>query len=309
MTKTELMNGLSRGLNRAGLKLKKHSPEIMVVAGVVGMVTSTVMACKATTKAHDILEEAKQELDRVHKVIDNDAATEQKYSEEDGKKALAIVYLRTGAELAKTYAPAIAVGALSIATIFTSNHILRKRNVALASAYMIVDSSFKDYRKNVIERFGKDLDHELRYNVKTQTVEEIVVDEKGKEKKVENAVQVANPLSDHSQYARLYDVGYKGATKDPALNLLYLRNMQRYFNERLDVIGHVFLNEVYDAFGFPRTTSGQVVGWLKDNPTGKGDGHIDFDIYNTKLNTNFLNGHEYACWLDFNVDGPILELI
>lgn len=307
MTKTELMNGLSRGLNRAGLKLKKHSPEIMVVAGVVGMVTSTVMACKATTKAHDILEEAKQELDRVHKVIDNDAATEQKYSEEDGKKALAIVYLRTGAELAKTYAPAIAVGALSIATIFTSNHILRKRNVALASAYMIVDSSFKDYRKNVIERFGKDLDHELRYNVKTQTVEEIVVDEKGKEKKVENAVQVANPLSDHSLYARLFDVGNTGSTKDPTLNLMYLRNMQRYFNERLDVTGHVFLNEVYDALGYPRTTAGQIVGWVKDNP--KGDGHIDFDIYNIKTNTDFLNGREYACWLDFNVDGPILNLI
>lgn len=307
MTKTELINGLSRGLNRAGLKLKKHSPEIMVVAGVVGMVTSTVMACKATSKAHDILEEAKQEIDRVHKVIDNDAATEQKYSEEDGKKALAIVYLRTGAELAKTYAPAIAVGTLSIVTIFTSNHILRKRNVALASAYMIVDSSFKDYRKNVIERFGKELDHELRYNVKTQTVEETIVDEKGKEKKVEKTVQVANPAFDNSTYTRPFDIGNNGATKDPELNQMYLKNMQRYFNERLDVKGHVFLNEVYDALGYPRTTSGQIVGWVKNNP--KGDGYIDFDIFNMNTNADFLKGREYVCWLDFNVDGPILNLI
>ena len=307
MKKTELMNSLTRGVNRVGLKLKKHSPEIMVVAGVVGMVTSTVMACKATTKANDILKEAKQEIERVHAVIDRDAATKQKYSEEDGKKALAIVYLHTGAELAKTYGPSIAVGALSIASIFTSNHILRKRNIALASAYMIVDSSFKDYRKRVIERFGKELDHELRYNVSSKKVEETTVDENGREQKTEKLVQVANPLFDSSSYARLYDVGNTGFTKDPDLNRMYLKNTQRFFNEKLDVIGHVFLNEVYDALGYPRTTSGQIVGWVKDNP--KGDGYIDFDIFNMNTNADFLEGRERACWLDFNVDGVIHTMI
>lgn len=309
MKKTEFINNLTRNVNRVGLKLKKHSPEIMVVAGVVGMVTSTVMACKATTKAHDILEEAKQKIEGVHAVMDHHAATDNKYSEEDGKKALAIVYLNTGAKLAKAYGPSIAVGALSIATIFTSNHILRKRNVALASAYMIVDSSFKDYRKRVVERFGKELDHELRYNVTTQKVEETTVDEKGKEKKTEKTVQVANPLFDTSTYARLFDVGNTGFTKDPEFNRMFLKNLQRMFNEKLDVDGHVFLNEVYDALGFPRTKAGQIVGWLKNNPTGKGDGYIDFDIFNMNTNADFLQGREYACWLDFNVDGPIIELI
>ena len=57
MKKPEIMNNITRTLNKAAFKFKKHSPEILVVAGVVGVVGSTVMACKATTKVNDILDD------------------------------------------------------------------------------------------------------------------------------------------------------------------------------------------------------------------------------------------------------------
>ena len=56
MNKNELLINLNRSFNRAGLKLKKYSPEILVAAGIVGTVAGAVMACKATTKVSEIVE-------------------------------------------------------------------------------------------------------------------------------------------------------------------------------------------------------------------------------------------------------------
>ena len=59
MKKFEIMNTMTRTFHKASFQFKKHSPEILIVAGVIGTVTSAVMACKATTKLNDILEESK----------------------------------------------------------------------------------------------------------------------------------------------------------------------------------------------------------------------------------------------------------
>ena len=96
-----LVNGATRTFNRAGLKLKKHSPEIMVTAGVIGVVASAVMACKATTKASSIVDEMKEEMDKIHKAAD--MVDEEIYSEEDLKKDTSIVYIQTGVKFAKLY--------------------------------------------------------------------------------------------------------------------------------------------------------------------------------------------------------------
>lgn len=314
MKPAEFMNNLTRNLNRASLQIKKHSPEIMVVGGVVGGVVAAVMACKATTKAHDVLEEAKKNLDNVHQVIEADAASDEpQYSEEDGKKAIAITYVKTGLELAKVYAPSVALGVLSATSILAGNNILRKRNVALAAAYTAVDTGFKEYRGRVVDRFGKELDRELRYNIKAKEVEEVVVDEKGKEKKIKKTIEVAEPGQEmYSDYARCFDDGCTGWTKDPEYNLMFLRQQQNYANELLKSRGHLFLNEVYYMLGIPKTKAGQVVGWIYDesNPN-MGDGYVDFGIYDLykQGSRDFVNGHERSIWLDFNVDGVILDLI
>jgi hypothetical protein len=81
--------------------------------------------------------------------------------------------------------------------------------------------------------------------------------------------------------------------------------------DKLRAEGYLFLNDVYEMLGIPRTREGQIVGWVykKDNPVG--DNYVDFGIFRTNRenNTNFVNGYEPTIILDFNVDGPILDLI
>lgn len=307
MKNNNLVNSATRTLNRAGLKLKKHSPEIMVTAGVIGVVTSAVMACKATTKAGSIIEEKNSEMAKIHKVAETVDASE--YSEQDLKKDTAIVYVQTGVKFAKLYGPSVALGVVSIASILAGHNILRKRNFALAAAYTAVDTSFKEYRSRVVDRFGKELDRELRYNIKAQEVEETVVDEKtGKEKKVKKTVEVADPNT-YSDYARFFEDGCNGWSKNPEFNLMFLKNQQSYANDLLKTRGHLFLNEVYDLLGIPRTQAGNVVGWIYDEEHPNGDNFVDFGIYdiNKAKNRDFVNGYERTILLDFNVDGDILS--
>lgn len=312
MNANAIINNMSRTFNRVGFQLKKHSPEILAVTGVVGTVASAVLACKATTKLNDILDESKEAIDTIHKCADDpDFREMHNYTEEDGKKDLAITYVQTGVKLAKLYAPAVILGTLSITAMLTSNNILRKRNVALAAAYTAIDTSFKEYRGRVVERFGKDMDRELRYNVKAREIEETVVDEKtGKEKKVKKTVDVVDP-NVYSEYARFFEDGCNGWEKDSEYNLMFLRKQQDYANEVLQAKGHLFLNEVYDMLGIPRTKAGQCVGWVYDEKHPVGDNFVDFGIYDTYKEgcRNFVNGYERTILLDFNVDGNILDLI
>jgi predicted HTH domain antitoxin len=293
-----------------GLKIKKHSPEILLVAGVVGVVTSAVMACKATTKVNEILSNAKEQTDKVHQVLADETVPAEQYSEEDGKKDLAIIYVQTGLNLVKIYGPSVILGTLSIASILASNNILRKRNIALAAAYTAVDTSFKDYRKRVVERFGEKLDKELRYDIKAEEVETTVTDENGNETVVK---EVVNTAHDKSVYAKCFDEYNPNWTKNADLNFCFVKNVQNFMNEKLQSEGFVFLNDVYAALGFNKTTAGQLVGWIYDekNPKHNGDNFIDFGLYNINDEgaRRFVNGHDRSAWLDFNVDGIIYNLI
>lgn len=310
MKNLAIVNSMTRNLHKVGFKFKKHSPEILVVAGVVGTVASAVMACKATLKVNDILEETKVEIEKVKTVVADETISEEKYSEQDAKKDLAIIYAHTGIKLVKLYGPSIILGTLSITGILASNNILRKRNIALAAAYKAIDTGFKEYRSRVVERFGEELDKELRYNVKAKEIKEKVVDENGKEKTVKKTINVADP-NFYSDYARCYDDGCKGWVKDSEYNLMFLRNTQSFMNEKLRAQGYLFLNDVYDALGIPRSKAGQVVGWIYDEKNPNGDNFVDFGIYDLykEGSRDFVNGYERTIWLDFNVDGPILDLI
>lgn len=310
MKKTNVVNKASRAFHKTKLQLKKHSPEILVVAGVAGTVVSAVLACKATLKVTDILEESKAQINQIHEVMENENISEERYSEEDGKKDIALVYVQTGVKLAKLYGPAVVVGTASVAAILGGHNILRKRNVALAAAYTAVDKGFKEYRGRVIERFGKDLDRELKYNIKAKEVEKTVIDEKGKEKVVKETVEVLDP-NFYSPYAIVFDDGNAGWDKDPELTKFFLIQQQNYANELLKSRGYLFLNEVYEMLGAQKTKAGHVVGWIYNEENPVGDNFVDFgmfDIHNPKAR-DFINGYERCIILDFNVDGNVWEMM
>lgn len=311
MKGTEIMSKMSRSFSKVGFHLKKHSPEILVVAGVAGTVVSAVMACKATLKVNDITSETKENIEKIHTALETgETEAGQPYNEEDSKKDLTIVYAQTGVKLAKLYAPAVILGAISIASILTSNNILRKRNVALAAAYATIDNGFKEYRSRVVERFGKELDRELKYNIKAKEIERVVVNEDGTETVVKETVETAE-VKDVSDYARFFDEYCTGWTKDPEYNLMFIRQQQNYANELLKNKGYVYLNEVYEMLGIRKTKAGHVVGWIYDKNHPNGDNYIDFGIYDVTddAKRRFVNGHERSILLDFNVDGNIWELM
>ena len=300
--KTEIMKSVNGVASKTVMKLKKHSPEILVVAGIAGTVVSAVLACKATTKVAEILDETKGTLDTIHEGMETGAINGQEYTTEDGKKDTGVVYAQTGMKLAKLYGPAIILGTLSITSILASNNILRKRNVALGAAYAAIDKSFKEYRGRVIERFGEQVDTELKYGIKAKKFEEIEVDpETGKEKKVKKTVMVADPNL-QSDYAVYFDSKSRNYETNPDYNRMFLKAQQAFANDKLQTRGHLFLNEVLDDLDLPRTPAGQIVGWTKDGP----DGYVNFRIVEVERETED-GRHEPALLLDFNVEGNIWE--
>ena len=311
MNKTEIISNLTRTLNRTGLKIKKHSPEILLATGTVGVVVSGVMACKATLKVNEILDESKQQIDTIHSVA-ADPNMAEKYTAEDSKKDLAIVYTQTAVKMIKLYGPSVGLGVVSLGCMISSNRILSKRNVALAAAYTAVDKSFKEYRSRVVERFGKQLDKELRYNIKAKEIEEVSKDENGHEVVKKEVVDVIDDdPNTYSPYSIVFDDGNEGWDPDPERTKFFLIQQQNWANERLKAKGHLFLNEVYDMLGARRTKAGAQVGWVYDENNVVGDNYVDFGIFDTRRSKarDFVNGYEKVIVLDFNVDGYILDLI
>lgn len=301
--KNEIVKSVSGVVNKSVMKLKKHSPEILIVAGIAGTVVSAVVACKATTKVNKIVEDTKNDIEKVHTAVDA-GVTEagESYSVEDSKKDLTIIYAQTGIKFAKLYAPAVILGTLSITSILASNNILRKRNVALGAAYAAIDKSFKEYRGRVIERFGEQVDTELKYGIKAKKFEEVEVDpETGKEKKVKKTVMVADPNL-QSDYAVYFDTKSRNFETNFDYNRMFLKAQQQFANDKLQTRGHLFLNEVLDDLDLPRTSAGQIVGWTKDGP----DGYVNFRILEVERETED-GRHEPALLLDFNVEGNIWE--
>lgn len=315
MSKLQIVNTLSRTLHKVAFTLRRHSPEILIIGGAIGTVASTVMACKATTKVTKVVEDSKAKVEQIHAYATSKEVVESgKYTDKDRKKALAIVYAQTGLEVAKLYAPAVITGTLSLGAMLTSHNIIRKRNMALVTAYTTVDKSFKEYRGRVIDRFGEELDKELKYNLKTKEVEETVVDENGKQTTVKKNVKVAQgPI--YSEYALFFDESCLNWTKSPEANKTFLIQTQAWANDRLQERGHLFLNEVLDMLGAQRTQAGNQVGWMYDKDgVCCGDNYVDLRIFDQcgvekydERKRAFANGYERSIIIDPNVDGVILD--
>lgn len=290
-------------VNSCKLAVSKHSPEILVVTGIVGVVTSAVMACKETRRLDPVLEAHKQNAEAVHKKY------AQNPDERAEKRELTGVYLKTGLGFVKLYGPSVTLGALSITGILASNNILRKRNMALAAAYATIDASFKQYRGRVIERFGEQVDKELRLGAHQEKIEVTETDENGKEKKVKkNATIVDNPMP--SDYARYFAYPEARAAEPNAdYNAFFLKAQQELANHMLRANGFLFLNDVYEMLGIEKSRAGQAVGWVYDkNREDHGDNWVDFGIQEVYRKRSDKPGdYEKVFLLDFNVDGPIMD--
>lgn len=142
---------------------------------------------------------------------------------------------------------------------------------------------------------------------KAKEFEHKVVNDDGTEETVVETVNVAS-IDDVSDFAKYFNKDCAGWSDNAEKNLFFLKRQQDFANELLEANGYLFLNEVYDMLGIPRSKAGQVVGWVYDkNVIAK----VDFGIYtiNREENQQFVNGLEKNVLLDFNVDGNILDLL
>lgn len=316
---------VTRAFGNMWLKTKKRSPEILLATGIVTGGAALVAACCATTKLERVLAETKSNVEKVHECAEaGEIRVEQEgqivtvpYTEEDSKKDLTIFYAKGALNVGKLYAPAVGLGLISLTCILASHGIIHKRYTGAVAAYSAIDGSFKDYRKRVVERFGEELDRELKYNLKTKEVEETVVKEDGTEEVVKKEVTLIDDPNLPSTYARYFDslcAGYCDTGDkmvDREANLKFLKMQQRYATERLKARGHLFLNEVYEMLGIRETTAGALVGWVYDEKNPVGDNFVDFGIYDqySANARDFVNGRADVILLDFNVDGPIYQLL
>ena len=288
--------------SRQFLKVKKNSPTIFFAAGVAGMVTSTVMACRATLKLSETMDEIQRDIDKV-KAMDPVQVITPATNHETSTEAAVVnntktiyIYTHSGLKLVKLYAPAALIGIGSVGLLTGSHLQLMRRNAALMAAYAAVQKAYEDYRDRVREQIGESKELDIYHAAKTETVK----DSDGKDVKV----KVADP-NRYSPYARFFDEYSTCWERDAERNRVFIQVQQNFFNHRLIAYGHVFLNEVYDHLGLERSRAGSVVGWLKD---GDGDGYIDFGLFEA-YNSKFVNATEQSILLDFNVDGVIYDKI
>ena len=287
---------VSRTVARSSLHLSRTSPQVLFGVGVAGMVGSTVLACRATLKMNDLLETAQGNLETARSLDHPD------YSERDRSKDVSLIYFQTGVQVFKLYLPAIVVGGVGIAALTSSNRILTNRNVALTAAYGALEKGFKQYRARVIDKYGEDEDRNFRYGTREETITD---PDTGKKKTVTRVATDCEP----SIYARFFDSYSTSWSKEPEYNLIFLKCQQNYANDLLRARGHVFLNEVYDMLGIPRSKAGQVVGWVLSK-NGETDNFINFGVFDgSDKARDFVNGLENAILLDFNVDGVIYDQI
>jgi len=297
-------NAIARKVAQQGFLASKNSPQILFGVGVVGMVGSTILACRATLQLDEVLNSIESDKSKAKlakaQVDSGELSDDITYTESEYRKDLMIISTRGVGHIAKLYAPAVLLGAGSIGCLTKSHHILQDRNLALTAAYALVDGAFTRYREQVIDRYGEEVDRDLRY----QSEEIDIVDEETGE--ISTVIRAVDGPG--SAYARFFDeMASTSWSRSPDINMLFLRTVQNYCNDRLKSHGHIFLNEVYRELGLSHTKAGAVVGWRWQKDSG--DNFIDFGIWDggSSVVNDFFNGRDGSILLDFNVDGVIYD--
>lgn len=305
----KLTSTIKTSASVAKLKLKEASPDILVAAGIISGVATVVMACRATLKAQPVIEEMQVRLEGVKEGLENKELFPD-YTELQARSDKRLIYFQSGVKLLKVYAPTIALGTFSLTSILVSHMTLRKRNIALASAYATVAESFRQYRNRVKEQVGEEIERDIRLNTKVEEIEKTSTDEKGEEVKTVEQLKIPQ-IGKHSAFAKIFDESNTNWKKDARENEMFLRLQQNFANEKLQLNGYLFLNDVYAMLGIDPTEAGRVVGWVyrPDDPDHNGDNYVDFGMYHYEdpRKRAFINGDERSIVLDFNVDGDLVS--
>lgn len=299
---------ITRAVKTSELMLKKHSPEILIGIGIVATVGAVVSAVIATKKVQPVIEEGKEDINRVKDMhgpgshTDENGQTFEIEPSDNYPRELTIAYVKCGAKITVTYIPTAILTTTAIGAFLGAYGIINRRNAALTAAFNTVNEAFIAYRQAVKKELGDEKDRQFLQGLS----EEAITNDDGSIST--QLVPVNKDLADYSQYAVFFDETNPKWRPSAEANKAFLRCQQNWANDVLRVDGHLFLNEVYDMIGLPHTSAGAIVGWV----IGEGNNnHVDFGIFDpsSEAARSFVNGYEPSILLDFNVDGIIYDLI
>ena len=291
---------------------KKHAPEIMISTGIAGFGLTIIETVKATNNTNDILEERDKQLSCA---IKQDASgirllneEEQNEIKSDARKALV-----------KTWAPVATTALASTALVIGGYRIINGRYVATALAYKTLEAGIERYRGNVIKEFGKDVDWRMANSISDEELKAIkqeqrdnqqIADEnRGKRKKDRK------PYKRHCENERKYlfdeySVYWKRWWTATQF-LDYIRNKTRQLQDKFDLQGYLFVNDVLEAFGLEPTSEGQVVGWIRKRgrTTIISVGLDELPKEEMERILAIRDNENLRFWLKMNPDGIIYNLI
>ncbi len=295
---------IGRALSRSMLKVRKQSPHLLMGIGIAAGIGCVVMACKQTLRAHEVIEHHEDMISAIDEAVlrEKEGTSSVEYTDTDRKKDLVIAYTQTGIGFLKLYWLPLLLGVVSVGALIGSHGIMVKRNIALVAAYKGLEEAFKKYRSKVVGEYGEDKDFEfVSGHKKGEKTEE------GNDTLIKLATE---EVEGAGLYMAVFDSRCREWEETPMYNITRLHLIEQHMQQRLQMQGHLFLNEVYDALGMDRTKEGAIVGWVLDRTPGEADGYVDFNIH------EYLEaGHDgklHGCeefYLEFNVDGIIFDRI
>jgi hypothetical protein len=298
-----IQNKVTSKVGRQVLIVRKNSPTLLFGVGVAGVITTVVLACRATLKMEEVLREAEKKQLQIE---DAQALQTEEYTEKDAAQDAKLNRIQTAWAITKLYAPAVGAGVISVTALTGSHVVLTRRNTALGAAYVALDKGFREYRARVVNEYGKAKDDEFRFGLVDKQI--AVETDHGTDVKTIKAPD--RGIAGKSIYARFFDETSSNWQRTPGYNQMFLQAQQNYANDLLNARGWLFLNEVYRMLGLEESSAGQIVGWVKGEHGG--DGFVDFGIFDEGDNfmaLQFVNGAEKSVLLDFNVDGPVYDLL
>ena len=210
-----------------GKTITKNSTTILTGMGVAGLISTTVLAVKATPKAIKLIEEAEWELDEDEELTKMDVVK--------------LTY--------KCYIPSAIMGATTIACIIGAHSINTRRNAALAGLYSLSEKTLKEYQSKVAETIGEDKEREIRREVK-------------KDKVRNNPVSTSEVIMTGGGNCLCYDAqSGRYFYSDPETIRSVLNSLSRQLMSDM----FIPLNDVYHDLGLSGTKLGDTVGWHVDN--------------------------------------------
>ena len=222
------------------IRLGKHSPEILTGIGIAGMITTTVLAVKATPKALRLIED---EIER-----QNNLAVKESNS---GGYVEVIKLSRSETVKAawKPYIPAIVTGVASATCLIGASSVNAKRNAALATAYELSKTALNEYKEKVVEEIG-------------EKKEQIIRDKIDQDHLDKNPVSKSNVVITNKGEQLFYD-GVSGRYFKSDIE--DIKAAINRVNREMVYDNYISLSEFYDELGLEHTDVSDDLGWNLDD--------------------------------------------